>query len=103
MKRSTVERVAGVRPVAVEGIFYRHAAVNRDAFAGGLHGRWGAHFPVIYLGRPEAAPVAGHIVTWSKKQASLHTRCSRAFSIRCAFVPRTLSTLRIQRIWTRSA
>ena len=58
MKRSTVERVAGVRPVAVEGIFYRHAAVNRDAFAGGLHGRWGAHFPVIYLGRPEAAPVA---------------------------------------------
>src|SRR5664279_3826125 len=58
MKRSTVERVAGVRPVAVEGIFYRHAAVNRDAFAGGLHGRWGAQFPVIYLGRPEAAPVA---------------------------------------------
>lgn len=58
MQRSTVERVASVAGVAVEGIFYRHAAPNRDAFAGGHHGRWGANFPVIYLGRPEAAPVA---------------------------------------------
>ena len=103
MKRSTVERVAGVRPVAVEGIFYRHAAVNRDAFAGGLHGRWGAHFPVIYLGRPEAAPVAEayrHLV----EEAGIPAHAVQPrFSIRCAFVPRTLSTLRIQRIWTRSA
>ncbi len=30
----------------------RHAAPNRDAFAGGSGGRWGESFPVIYLGRP---------------------------------------------------
>jgi RES domain-containing protein len=34
-------------------VFYRHAAVNRDAFAGGIGGRWGRAFPVIYLGRPQ--------------------------------------------------
>lgn len=46
------ERVstAGFRDVA--GIFFRHAAPNRDAFAGGERGRWGEAFPVIYLGRP---------------------------------------------------
>ncbi len=36
----------------MQGKFLRHAAPNRDAFAGGYHGRWGANFPVIYLGRP---------------------------------------------------
>jgi RES domain-containing protein len=33
-------------------MFMRHAAPNRDAFAGGYAGRWGESFPVIYLGRP---------------------------------------------------
>ncbi|MCC3326013.1 RES family NAD+ phosphorylase [Gordonia bronchialis] len=33
-------------------MFLRHAAPNRDAFAGGRGGRWGDTFPVIYLGRP---------------------------------------------------
>ena len=51
-ERSLVERVAGVEPTRVQGRFLRHAAPNRDAFAGGYHGRWGATFPVIYLGRP---------------------------------------------------
>ena len=58
MQRSKAELVAAVPPVVVEGVFYRHAAPNRDPFAGGTDGRWGAGFPVIYLGRPEAAPVA---------------------------------------------
>lgn len=57
MQRSTVERVAAVATISVDGVFYRHAAPNRDAFAGGRDGRWGANFPVIYLGRPETAPV----------------------------------------------
>lgn len=52
MQRSVVERVASVAPIDVQGTFYRHAAVNRDAFAGGDRGRWGENFPVIYLGRP---------------------------------------------------
>lgn len=58
MRRSTAELVAAVHPVSVEGRFYRHAAPNRDAFSGGIGGRWGARFPVIYLGRPETAPIA---------------------------------------------
>jgi len=49
---SLAERVAAVAPVRVQGTFYRHAALNRDAFAGGDLGRWGRNFPVIYLGRP---------------------------------------------------
>ncbi len=57
MQRSTVERVASVPLSSVDGVFYRHAAPTRDAFAGGLHGRWGATFPVIYLGRPETATI----------------------------------------------
>ena len=57
MQRSTVERVAAVAATSVDGVFYRHAAPNREAFAGGRDGRWGANFPVIYLGRPETAPV----------------------------------------------
>jgi RES domain-containing protein len=52
MKRSLVERVAGVGSVDVSGTFYRHAAPGREAFAGGTLGRWGRAFPVIYLGRP---------------------------------------------------
>lgn len=52
MHRSTAERVAAVAPVRIDGTFYRHAAPNRDAFAGGDLGRWGENFPVIYLGRP---------------------------------------------------
>lgn len=49
---SLPERVAAVKPVQVQGTFYRHAGLNRDAFAGGDLGRWGRNFPVIYLGRP---------------------------------------------------
>jgi RES domain-containing protein len=52
VERSLVERVAAISPSDVHGTFYRHAAPNRDAFAGGLGGRWGHAFPVIYLGRP---------------------------------------------------
>lgn len=58
VQRFTVELLASIPQVSLEGVFYRHAALNRDAFAGGRHGRWGADFPVIYLGRPEAAAVA---------------------------------------------
>ena len=50
--RTLAERVAGVGGVAVEGVFLRHAAPDREAFAGGDSGRWGESFPVIYLGRP---------------------------------------------------
>lgn len=58
MHRSTAERVAAVPPTRVQGTFYRHAALNRDAFAGGDQGRWGESFPVIYLGRPVASVTA---------------------------------------------
>ncbi|SFP85398.1 RES domain-containing protein [Geodermatophilus dictyosporus] len=58
MLRSTAERVASVQPVRVQGTFHRHAALNRDAFAGGDQGRWGENFPVIYLGRPVASVTA---------------------------------------------
>lgn len=50
--RSTIERVASIRHRDVRGDYFRHANPGRDAFAGGFHGRWGANFPVIYLGRP---------------------------------------------------
>lgn len=52
MNRLLVERVAAVATSRVQGTFHRHAAPNRDAFAGGTAGRWGRGFPVIYLGRP---------------------------------------------------
>lgn len=52
MLRSLAEQVAAVPTTSVHGTFYRHAAPNRDAFAGGVGGRWGQAFPVIYLGRP---------------------------------------------------
>lgn len=55
MQRSTVERVASARRTSVRGAFFRHAALNRDAFAGGQGGRWGGRFPVIYLARPRDA------------------------------------------------
>ena len=58
MQRSIAERIAAVPPISVHGTFYRHAAVNRDAFAGGDQGRWGETFPVIYLGRPPASVTA---------------------------------------------
>jgi RES domain-containing protein len=51
-ERTLPERVAGIGGVEVAGVFLRHAAPNRDAFAGGFAGRWGESFPVIYLGRP---------------------------------------------------
>lgn len=57
MKRSHLEGVAAVAPTSVEGTFWRHAAPDRDAFAGGLSGRWGRDFPVIYLARPETGSV----------------------------------------------
>lgn len=50
--RSTIERVALAGHREIHGDFYRHATAGRDAFTGGLNGRWGANFPVIYLGRP---------------------------------------------------
>ncbi len=50
--RTLAERIAGIVGIAVEGIFVRHAAPNRDAFAGGYGGRWGESIPVLYLGRP---------------------------------------------------
>lgn len=55
MQRSLAEQIARVGPSRVAGTFYRHAAVGRDAFAGGTMGRWGSTFPVIYLGRPSAS------------------------------------------------
>jgi RES domain-containing protein len=55
--RSTIERVASLGTIDVRETYFRHAAPNRDAFAGGQLGRWGATFPVIYLGRPEAGVV----------------------------------------------
>lgn len=54
-ERSLPERVAAVELTRVRGQFLRHAAPRRDAFAGGYKGRWGASFPVIYLGRPLAS------------------------------------------------
>lgn len=51
-ERTLTECVASVTPAWVEGVFFRHAAPNRDAFAGAPDGRWGRTFPVIYLGRP---------------------------------------------------
>lgn len=50
--RTLAERIASIGGVEVEGVFMRHAAPNRDAFAGGYAGRWGESIPVIYLGRP---------------------------------------------------
>ncbi len=55
--RSITERVASRGHVDVQGIYYRHAAPGRDALAGGIGGRWGARFPVIYLGHPESSIV----------------------------------------------
>ena len=55
--RSTIEGIASLGTIDVRDTFFRHAAPNRDAFAGGTMGRWGASFPVIYLGRPEAGVV----------------------------------------------
>jgi hypothetical protein len=54
---SATERVASLGHIEVQGTFYRHAAPGRDALAGGLGGRWGASFPVIYLGQPEVSVV----------------------------------------------
>jgi RES domain-containing protein len=84
VQRSTTERVASVLTVTVEGVFYRHAAPNRDAFAGGRSGRWGANFPVIYLGRPEAATAEAyrHLVDHTGVPAR-------------AVRPRTLYTVRV--------
>lgn len=51
-RQSLAERIAAIPGVPIDGTFLRHAAPNRDAFAGGPGGRWGRQFPVIYLGRP---------------------------------------------------
>lgn len=51
-QQSPAERIAAITGVSVAGTFVRHAAPNRDAFAGGSGGRWGRLFPVIYLGCP---------------------------------------------------
>lgn len=52
LERTLTERVASIAPVQISGVYFRHAAPNRDAFAGGDGGRWGRQFPVIYLGQP---------------------------------------------------
>lgn len=52
MPDPVTERVASISTISVAGTFFRHAARGRDAFAGGVLGRWGRTFPVIYLGRP---------------------------------------------------
>ena len=52
MDRNVIERVARIKTSDVSGTFFRHAAPGRDPLAGGSGGRWGARFPVIYLGRP---------------------------------------------------
>lgn len=55
--RALAERVASIEGVEISGVFVRHAAPARDAFAGGYGGRWGELFPVIYLSRPVASCV----------------------------------------------
>ena len=92
MQRSTVERVAAVATTSVDGVFYRHAALNREAFAGGRDGRWGANFPVIYLGRPKTAPVV---------EAYRHLVDDTGVPAR-AVKPRILYTVRVsvQGFWT---
>lgn len=70
---SLTERVSAAGHINVQGIFYRHAAPNRDAFAGGQLGRWGEAFPVIYLGRPHDSIVVEayrHLVEESGVPAS---------------------------------
>ena len=57
MRRSHLEGVAAVAPTSLKDTFWRHAAPDREAFAGGLDGRWGADFPVIYLARPETGSI----------------------------------------------
>jgi RES domain-containing protein len=54
---SVTDLLRSVVPASVTGTFYRHAAPRRDAFAGAIGGRWGADFPVVYLGRPVASIV----------------------------------------------
>lgn len=72
--RSMTELVAAAEPVRVQGEFLRHAAPNRDAFAGGYGGRWGESFRVIYLGRPDDSCVGEayrHLVDDAGVPASL--------------------------------
>jgi RES domain-containing protein len=57
VRRSVLEAVAACPTGTVKDIFWRHAAPNRDAFAGGSWGRWGRDFPVIYLARSESGAV----------------------------------------------
>ncbi len=79
---TTLRRIASVR---VRGEFLRHAAPRRDPFAGSRLGRWGADFPVIYLGRPEQSVIAEayrHLVDATGVPAS-------------SIKPRTLYTVRI--------
>ena len=58
MPSPILQRVSAVRTTSAQGTFYRHAAVGRDAFAGGDRGRWGADFPVIYLASSVQAALA---------------------------------------------
>lgn len=55
--RSITEKVAAAGHIDIRETFFRHAAPGRDAFVGGLKGRWGANFPVIYLGQPQSGVV----------------------------------------------
>ena len=84
-------RIASISPVSVHGTFYRHAAPNRDAFAGGVGGRWGEAFPVFYLGRPRTSVIAEAYRHLSRRLACRpstcdHERCTRwrCASTRCS-------------------
>ncbi len=52
LQPTLTERISAAGFISVEGVFFRHAAPGRDAFAGGQLGRWGETFPVVYLGQP---------------------------------------------------
>jgi len=107
MRPPATERVAAVAPAAVEGIFFRHAAPNRDAFAGGTGGRWGAAFPVIYLGRPRAAAVAEayrHLVDDTGVPAqSVKPRVLYTVRVRVAAVLDLTSAENLRRVGLRDA
>jgi hypothetical protein len=70
--RTLAERIAGIGGVEIEGVFMRHAAPNRDAFAGGYAGRWGESIPVIYLGRPVDSCIERRIATLWTRLACRH-------------------------------
>lgn len=90
MDRSLVERVAQVPGSPVSGTYYRHASIGREPFNGGLDGRWGAPFPVIYLADNEAGAITEayrHLVEYDGVPAArvqprdLYTVAVQAFDL----------------------